>query len=222
MRRLRPARGFAPGRCLPRIASAALWLALAAGQAAAQQPSGDTAARGTLRFPGYPDAPPFQVVPRRDDLFFYPCKQCHEFMDPNDQVRDLAAPHDIELVHGDGRMWCLQCHSMVDRDMLWTLLREPVDFDEAYVVCGGCHANRQKDWYYGAHGKRVSGWRGERLLYNCTQCHDPHSPSIKPRKALAPPPVRARLLRQHGETHEVRQIWERRAVNGEGENPGEH
>jgi hypothetical protein len=184
-------------------------LALAACTAAAQEPVTTPPPTGTLHFPGYPDAPPFTVVPRKDDLFFYPCQQCHEFMEPSDQVRALKAPHKIELDHGNGRIWCIQCHSMADRNMLWTMLKEPVDIDQAYIVCGGCHANKQRDWYYGGHGKRVGNWKGDRVLYDCTQCHDAHSPSIKPRKPQPPPPVRAGLKPETGTSHETRQIWER-------------
>jgi hypothetical protein len=76
---------------------------------------------------------------------------------------------------------------------LQTLRGDKVDFDDAYLVCGQCHFNRQKDWYFGAHGKRVADWRGPRTLYNCTHCHDPHTPAIAPRAPARPPPVRAGL-----------------------------
>lgn len=214
--------GSRPGRHIAGAVALALCIGLGAGPGLTQEAPESAPGEATLRFPGFPEAPAFEVIARRDDLFFYPCDQCHEFMEPSDEVRELDAPHEIELEHGDGRLWCIQCHSMVDRNMLWTLLREPVDFDEAYIVCGGCHASRQKDWYFGAHGKRVGGWRSERVVYNCTHCHDPHSPSIKPRKPAAAPPVRAGLERQHGETHEVRQLWERNAGNQEGGETGEH
>lgn len=186
-------------------------------QAAAETP------RPKLMFPGYPDAPAFTVKPRRDEeLFFYPCSQCHEFMDPNDDVRELSAPHDIQLEHGKGRFWCVQCHSLRQRDSLQTLLEEPVDFDEAYIVCGGCHANRQRDWYYGSHGKRLEVWQGERVLYNCTHCHDAHSPSIKPRAPLAAPPVRAGMERPDGEVHRPESVWQRHEAVQQGGTAGEH
>lgn len=214
--------GTGPGRRATGIMATVLCLAAAISPAVPQETTSGTADPASLRFPGFPDAPAFGVVPRRDDLFFYPCDECHEFMDASDEVRELDAPHDIEDEHGNGRLWCIQCHSMTDRNSLWTLLREPVDFDEAYIVCGGCHAGRQKDWYYGAHGKRVGGWQDERVLYNCTHCHDPHSPSIKPRKPAPPPPVRAGLERQHGGTHEARKPWERDAESSEGGEPIDH
>lgn len=214
--------GTVPTRRAAGIVAAVLWLSTQFSPAVSQEAAPGAAAQGALRFSGYPDAPAFEVVPRRDDLFFYPCDKCHEFMDASDEVRMLDAPHDIEDEHGNGRLWCIQCHSMTDRNTLWTLLREPVDFDEAYIVCGGCHASRQKDWYYGAHGKRVGGWLGKRVIYNCTHCHDPHSPAIQPRKPAPVPPVRAGLERQHGNTHEVRQIWERDADSREGGGTGGH
>jgi cytochrome c2 len=33
----------------------------------------------------------------------------------------------------------------------------------------------------GAHGKRISYWAGQRVVKNCTACHDPHSPRFKKR-----------------------------------------
>jgi hypothetical protein len=147
-----------------------------------------------VTFSGYPGAPPFSVVPRKDRLTFYPCSACHATMVPNPVLRKLAgAPHPAALDHGKGRIWCLDCHQLKDRDYLHTLAGQPTDFDDAYLVCGQCHFNRQKDWYFGAHGKRVANWSGKRVIYNCTFCHDPHSPSLKPRAPSAAPPVRAGL-----------------------------
>jgi hypothetical protein len=161
-----------------------------------------------LRFEGYPGAPDIEVVARKDDLFFYPCTQCHSFLEPSADIRELAAPHDINFDHGRGRIWCLSCHNLDNRDTLRTLLDEPVDFDAAHLVCGGCHANRHKDWYFGAHGKRVVNWQGERTVYNCTHCHDPHSPEIKPRAPKPSPPVRAGLQLESGIEHEKSSVWE--------------
>jgi hypothetical protein len=145
-------------------------------------------------FAGYAGAPPFTVVPRKDQLTFFPCSACHAALTPNPVPRKLvAAPHPAALQHGNGRIWCLDCHQLKDRDHLHTLAGQPVDFDQAYLVCGQCHFNRQKDWYFGAHGKRVANWAGQRVIYNCTFCHDPHSPGLKPRAPSAAPPVRAGL-----------------------------
>ena len=163
-----------------------------------------------LRFEGYPDAPEISVVPRKDELFFYPCDQCHATIEPNPQIRKLDTVHHSELEHGRGQIWCLSCHDLENRNYLRTLLSEPVDFDEASNVCGGCHANRHKDWVFGAHGKRIANWQGERTLYSCTHCHDPHSPAIKPRAPEPPPRARVGLELKPGTPHEKSTVWESR------------
>jgi hypothetical protein len=161
-----------------------------------------------LRFEGYPGAQAISVVARKDEMFFYPCTVCHAAMEPNPEIRELAAPHQVPLEHGRGRIWCMSCHDLEDRNSLITLLDEPVDFDDAHLVCGGCHANRHKDWYFGAHGKRVANWQNERTLYNCTHCHNPHDPAIKPRAPKPAPPVRAGLELERGIGHEKSHVWE--------------
>lgn len=161
-----------------------------------------------LQFEGYPDAPEFTVVPRKDELTWYPCEQCHEFMEPNPTVRELAAPHEIELDHGAGRIWCITCHATANRDVLTTPLGESVDFNDAHVVCGTCHANRHRDWHFGGHGKRVGNWQGERQLYSCTHCHDAHDPTIKPREPQPPPDVRVGLDKPSPPAHEFERVWE--------------
>ncbi len=142
------------------------------------------------------DPAPFEVVPRQDSLLFYPCSQCHEFM-PGHPLLVASTrpppPHPERLNHGGDRLWCRTCHSLDDTDHLYTLRGQPVSFDEVYRVCGQCHSHRERDWLFGGHGKRLGNWRGERRLYLCTNCHDPHDPTIKPRKARPPPPLRAGL-----------------------------
>jgi hypothetical protein len=148
------------------------------------------------RFSGYAGARPFAIVPQKDKLQLFPCTQCHnaQTVKPNPVARKLVgAPHNNMLEHGKGRIWCLDCHLVDDRDYLHTLAGQKVDFNDAYLVCGQCHFNRQKDWYFGAHGKRAVNWQGERVLFNCTHCHNPHNPVIQPRKPSPPPPVRAGL-----------------------------
>jgi len=169
----------------------------------------------SLRFEGYPNAPEVTVVPRKEKLFFYPCDQCHAAMEPNPDIRPLNAMHDSALEHGRGRIWCTSCHDLENRNYLTTLLDELVDIDEAHLVCGGCHANRHKDWSFGAHGKRVANWQGERTLYNCTHCHNPHSPAIKPRAPKPSPPVRAGLNLERGTEHEKSSVWDSREEHEE-------
>jgi len=161
------------------------------------------------RFTGYPDAPSFSVVSRMSEMFFYPCGQCHDAIEPNPEIRALNVMHDAEIDHGDGRIWCLSCHHFENRDSMRTLLGEPVDFDESHLVCAGCHASRHRDWAFGVHGKRVDTWQGARIQYNCTHCHNPHAPGIEPRAPAPAPPARAGLELEKVEAHEKTAPWER-------------
>ena len=160
-------------------------------------------------FSGYAGAPDVTVVSRKSELFFYPCDQCHAVMEPDPAIRQLNVMHVAEIDHGMGRIWCLSCHDLDERNMLRTLLGNRVDFDEAYLVCGGCHANRHKDWSFGVHGKRVENWQGERTVYGCTHCHDPHGPAIAPRAPSPAPNPRAGLELKEGEIHREMPVWER-------------
>ena len=145
-------------------------------------------------FSGDPGAPAFTVVPRQPHLALYPCAQCHQVLPLNTTPRTLvAAPHPAALVHGQGRMWCLDCHAAKDRNALHTLRGEQLSFDQSHLLCAQCHSARHKDWSFGGHGKRVEGWTGNREIYSCTHCHDPHKPSIDLRAASSRPPVRAGL-----------------------------
>lgn len=145
-------------------------------------------------FSGFPDAPAFSVVPRKNQLALYPCSQCHKVLPLNTQPRKLiSAPHVASLVHGNGRMWCLDCHQGTDRDVLHSTNNTKVSFNQSYMLCGQCHSARQRDWFFGAHGKRVADWTGNRELYSCTHCHDPHNPVLQPRAPSKPPAVRAGL-----------------------------
>jgi hypothetical protein len=152
-------------------------------------------------FIGYPGAPEISVVSRVDQLSFYPCSMCHSAMPANPERRVLMAPHQIALDHGDGRIWCLNCHSPESRDELATLAGERVNFDQADQVCAQCHADVHQDWAFGVHGKRVGSWQGPREIYSCAHCHDPHSPALRPRAPEPPPPVRAGLEPMPHDTH---------------------
>lgn len=163
---------------------------------------------GTIGLPSYAEGRPISVVPRKEELIYFPCSDCHEFMEVDTQVRELEAPHVSELNHGEERLWCLTCHVATERDYLATIMGERVDFDDAHLICATCHGNRHRDWYLGGHGKRVGGWQGERTVYGCTHCHDAHEPAIKPREPKPPPPIRAGLEREEGSKEPARPSWE--------------
>jgi hypothetical protein len=126
---------------------------------------------------------PFRVLARKGEIERFRCTGCHK--GGEGQVRSAA-----EMVHGDiiishgeeeRRLTCYTCHSRDMGDFLVTLEGERVDFDHSYQLCGFCHFRQKKDWIGGAHGKRVSYWAGDRVINNCTSCHNPHSPRFATR-----------------------------------------
>jgi hypothetical protein len=187
---------------------------------------------------GLANAPKFVVVPRKEKLAKYPCTKCHDnsFVDP--RVRPLVEEHrDLVFDHGSGRFWCYDaCHSGRNIDSLVSLRGRPVDYDAAYKVCGQCHSQREKDWHFGGHGKRagawnaprdipltasellvtererIGTWRDGRVLLNCTECHDAHSPSIKSFKPDPPPGLRPGVSRGPITRQHEPKAWERHGV----------
>jgi hypothetical protein len=162
----------------------------------------------------YPGAMPYAIVPRKPELPLHPCSMCHNLRKPDPTVRTFkvapppdGAPHAGRMRHGKGRIWCLDCHYANDREWLRTVDNKKIDFNDAPLQCGQCHAARYRDWMFGGHGKRVEGWTpGERTLYSCVHCHDPHIPVLPARAPSKAPPVRAGLkpmVRVHSAAHEV-------------------
>jgi len=142
-----------------------------------------------------PTAVSFTVGAREGQLYYFPCADCHDYMDSNTRVRELEVEegHPEILNHGDGQMWCFACHDPSNYGQLLNLLSAPIDFDNGYRVCSGCHSKKYRDWTHGGHGKRLANWLGERQLYSCVECHNPHRPAIAPRAPQPPPPIRAGL-----------------------------
>jgi hypothetical protein len=127
------------------------------------------------------------------ELGQYPCTSCH--VSPQrlaaDRVED--AHRNLEATHPSttgGR--CSTCHAP---DVAGFLLQngETVSIDHAYRVCAQCHFPQVEAWAGGAHGKRLDGWRGRRVVMQCTECHDPHAPVLERRIPFRPP-----VLPRHG------------------------
>lgn len=138
----------------------------------------------------------------------YPCQACHRkdvgegtasreeegaFLGtyihfPNPQPRVLVRMHrDIDLRHGKGAFWCLNCHNKQERNTLMLLNGEAVPFDESYRLCGQCHGTIYRDWKLGIHGRRVGQWDGRKLYLLCAHCHDPHDPKFRKIPGLPSP-----------------------------------
>ncbi|MGK5094837.1 cytochrome C [Deltaproteobacteria bacterium TL4] len=161
--------------------------------------------------------PAFRVKTRKENLEAYPCSDCHLDEKPNPKERELKEEHaDLKLKHGEGRFWCLTCHHETERNYLRSMKNNLIDFDRPDRLCGQCHFQRQKDWLFGGHGKRFGTWEGVRQMYLCTECHNPHDPTIKPQPPNPPPQPRKGLLRPpsaHPSHHLGHRVWERQQMH---------
>lgn len=126
---------------------------------------------------------PFRVLARKQAIERYKCTSCHGEK-PVLVKQGLTLTHgNVVINHGQGEraLSCIDCHHPEDRDYLEDKKGRKIDFDHSYQLCGQCHFRQKRDWLGGAHGKRVSNWAGDRVVYNCATCHDPHSPRFEKR-----------------------------------------
>jgi hypothetical protein len=124
--------------------------------------------------------------PRLDQ---YPCTSCHLGRATTiaaeraaDAHRDIEARHPAETGAG-----CATCHAAENVELLALESGERVTVDHAYRLCAQCHAEQVQAWAGGAHGKRLDGWRGRRVVMACADCHDPHEPAPEARTPFRPP-----------------------------------
>lgn len=134
----------------------------------------------------------------------YPCADCHR-LTGGAEDRKGSYHYEIDYQHfsNHGTNNCLVCHDGGDRNFL----RLPatgslVTFNESYRLCLSCHGDKKADYDAGIHGKDVGGWASaQQVRLQCVDCHNPHSPKIKPMVPL-PPPVKPRtLIPKHSAKH---------------------
>lgn len=125
----------------------------------------------------------FWVESRKDKVERYKCSQCHNNKTVTADNAAAVAHGDIKPDHGgtERPLSCFTCHKEDQRNAFETEKGITVDMDHSYQLCGQCHFRQKKDWVGGAHGKRIDNWSGNRVVKNCTSCHDPHSPLFKKR-----------------------------------------
>ena len=125
----------------------------------------------------------FYTDTRKVKLARSDCGACHNNQAVMINNAAKISHADIVVMHGekDGPIDCNTCHSSVDRNFLTTSKKDKIDIDHVYDMCGQCHFRQKKDWIGGAHGKRITYWAGQRVVQNCTSCHNPHSPKFKKR-----------------------------------------
>jgi hypothetical protein len=132
----------------------------------------------------------FKISDRLRNKEYWKCSGCHDGkkLKSRPQKRELFKEHEdiklehILMKHGKEDYWCTTCHDTSRPDYLVDLRKQPIHFDQSFLLCGQCHSTVQRDWLFGAHGKRIGNWSGERVVLLCTECHNPHSPSIKKAK----------------------------------------
>jgi hypothetical protein len=122
----------------------------------------------------------FRVLARKDFITRFRCSVCHTEKVARVNNGVLFTHSDIIINHGRGEnsLKCIDCHDANKRDFLTDMQGRQIDFDHSYQLCGQCHFRPKRDWIGGAHGKRETYWAGERVVRNCTSCHNPHSPAF--------------------------------------------
>jgi len=112
----------------------------------------------------------------------YPCTSCHagpRLVMGKERIRD--AHNNIQPRHPEqAGAACSTCHAEENVETLALRGGGRATLDESYRLCAQCHFQQAKAWAGGAHGKRLDGWEGRRVVLACTDCHDPHRPALQP------------------------------------------
>ncbi|HEY0673566.1 MAG TPA: hypothetical protein VGD27_14910 [Longimicrobiales bacterium] len=124
----------------------------------------------------------------------YPCTSCHmgrSMVLTRERIAD--AHQDVQPVHpAETGATCVTCHAADNVEMLALAGGARASLDHAYLICAVCHNSQVEAWSQGAHGKRLDGWQGRRVVMNCADCHDPHAPALQPRMPFRPPRLHRR------------------------------
>ena len=153
------------------------------------------------------------VRARIPHLKYYPCSICHDGktvkVPKNINPRMILmhkdiVPDSLQLRHGHGRMWCLNCHSRENRDMLTDHFGGQISFDQVQLLCGKCHGQAFHYWRQGIHGKRTGSWDkdGKKRWWTCTDCHNPHEADVRPYHTISPERAPARPKGMKRANHE--------------------
>ncbi len=135
-----------------------------------------------------------QTALREPSLDQYPCTSCH--LGPKlvmAEKRIADAHQDIQPIHPKqtGAL-CSTCHTADDVQRLALEGGKRATLDESYRLCAQCHFGQADAWANGAHGKRLDGWQGRRVVMSCADCHDPHAPALQARIPFRAPQLERR------------------------------
>jgi hypothetical protein len=121
----------------------------------------------------------------------YPCTSCHLARKvAMVEKRATDVHHNVQPVHPKqtGAL-CSTCHAADNVELLELETGDRATLDESYRLCAECHIAQVNAWAHGAHGKRLDGWQGQRVVMACPDCHDPHSPAVVPRIPFRAPQI---------------------------------
>ena len=134
------------------------------------------------------------ILPKEhSDLIFSMrnCAECHPANDPVklDYTADgtviMPEAHKALLSMAHGRNLrnenCYNCHDKNQLDQLHTPEGAKLKFEQATLLCAGCHGPTYRDWEAGVHGRTSGHWdrsAGPIEREECTSCHDPHAPAF--------------------------------------------
>ena len=110
----------------------------------------------------------------------YPCTSCHAGRSVVLAGRRIGDAHqNIRPVHPrQAGTACSACHAPENVALVALRSGERATMDESYQLCAECHFREVEAWAAGAHGKRLDGWQGRRVVMACADCHDPHGPAV--------------------------------------------
>lgn len=133
----------------------------------------------------------FHIALRYGELLSYPCGSCHQPGQPVIQPdREEDVHQNVQPVHpSESGQRCQTCHATDDVERLPLESGERATLDHAYRLCNQCHFQQAESWAQGAHGKRLDGWSGRRVVMGCTACHDPHRPAVQQRLPFPGPTI---------------------------------
>jgi len=134
---------------------------------------------------------PIALRSRAAAISQYPCTSCHlgrKVVMTNQRISD--AHNNIQPEHPQQLgAECSTCHSADNVELLALENGERTTLDESYRLCAQCHFPEAEAWAGGAHGKRLDGWQGRRVVMACTDCHDPHKPAVQARIPFRAPQI---------------------------------
>jgi hypothetical protein len=129
----------------------------------------------------------------------YPCTSCHMGRGTvlSDKRMDDVHQNITPLHPAATGATCSTCHYSGNVELLALKSGERPTIDHAYRLCAQCHFRQAEAWAAGAHGKRLDGWQGRRVVMGCADCHDPHAPAVQQRIPFRAPLIqRERVMKK--------------------------